>query len=100
MHSVGRHSFPFSDAGQFLTEVDVGQLAAAVGEEGQQVVVEVLEVQFLVFVAGACKGHHPAGGTFLQPRQKQIGEEKVTQVINAKTHAKAVIRPVEDTGHT
>lgn len=44
VHSIGSYSFPFSDAGQFLTEVDVGQLAATVGEEGQQVVVEVLEV--------------------------------------------------------
>lgn len=73
MHSIGGHSFPFGDAGQFLTEVDVGQLAAAVGEEGQQVVVEVLEVQFLVLVGGACEGDHPAGGTLLQARQKQIG---------------------------
>lgn len=73
VHSIGGHSFPFSDAGHFLTEVDVSQLAAAVGEEGQLVVVEVLEVQFLVFVAGACEGDHPAGGTFLQARQKQVG---------------------------
>ncbi|KAF3851408.1 hypothetical protein F7725_013180 [Dissostichus mawsoni] len=71
VHSIGGHSFPFSDAGHFLTEVDVSELAAAVGEEGQLVVVEVLEVQFLVFVAGACEGDHPAGGTFLQARQKQ-----------------------------
>ncbi|KAF3851406.1 hypothetical protein F7725_013178 [Dissostichus mawsoni] len=47
VHSIGGHSFPFSDAGHFLTEVDVSELAAAVGEEGQLVVVEVLEVQFL-----------------------------------------------------
>ena len=100
VHSVGRHSFPLSDAGQFLTEVDVGQFAAAVGEEGQQVVVEVLEVQFLVFVAGAREGDHPAGGTFFQARQKQISEEEVTQVIDAKTHAEVIIRPVEDAGHT
>lgn len=51
MNSIGGHSFPFCDAGQFLAEVDVGQLAAAVGEEGQQIVVEILEVQFLVFVS-------------------------------------------------
>ena len=73
VHSIGGHSFPFSDAAHFLTEVDVGQLAAAVGEEGQQVVVEVLEVQFLVFVARTCEGDHAARGTFLQARQKQIG---------------------------
>ena len=100
VHSVGGHSFPLSDASQLLTEVDVGQLAAAVGEEGQQVVVEVLEVQFLVLVAGACKRDHPAGGAFFQARQKQIGEEEVTQVIDTETHAEAIIRPVEDTGHT
>lgn len=73
VHGVGGHSFPFSDAGHFLTEVDVSQLAAAVGEEGQQVVVEVLEVELLVFVGGAREGDHPAGGAFLQPGQKQVG---------------------------
>lgn len=72
MHSKGGDSSSFSDAGQFLTEVDVGQLAAAVGEEWQQVVVEVLEVQFLIFVAGTCERYNPAGGAFLQSRQKQI----------------------------
>lgn len=70
MHNIGGHAFPFGDAGQFLAEVDVGQLAAAVGEEGQQIVVEVLEVQFLVFVGGACEGDHPARGALLQARQK------------------------------
>lgn len=73
MHSIWSHSFPVSDATQFLTEVDIRQLAAAVGEEGKQVVIEVLEVQFLVFVSGACEGHHPAGGTLLQARKKQVG---------------------------
>lgn len=99
MHSIGRHSFPLSDAGHFLAEVDVGQLAAAVREEGQQVVVEVLEVQFLVFVAGAREGDHPAGGTLLQARQKQIGQQEVTQVVDTETHAEAVVRPVQDTRH-
>ncbi len=99
MHSIRGHSFSFGDAGQFLTEVDVGQLAAAVGEEGQQVVVEVLEVQLLVFVDGACEVDHPAGCTLLQARQKQIGQKEVTQVVDTKTHAEAVIRPVKDTGH-
>lgn len=99
MDGVGGHSFPFSDAGHLLTEVDVGQLAAAVGEEGQQVVVEVLEVQFLEFVAGACEGDHAAGGAFLQARQKQIGEEEVAQVVDAKTHAEVVVRPLQDSGH-
>lgn len=99
VHSIGGHSLPFGDAGQFLTEVDVGQFAAAVGEEGQQVVVEVLEVQFLVFVCGACEGDHPAGGALLQARQKQICQEEVTQVVDAKTHAETVVCPVEDTRH-
>lgn len=100
MHSVAGHSLPLSDATQLLTEVDVGQLAAAVGEEGQQVVVEVLEVEFLVLVARACERDHAAGAAFLQARQKQIGEEEVTQVVDAEAHAEAVVRPVEDTGHT
>lgn len=65
MNSIGGHSFPFCDAGQFLAEVDVGQLAAAVGEEGQQIVVEILEVQFLVFVSWACDSDHPARGALL-----------------------------------
>lgn len=72
MHSIGGHSFSFSDAGQFLTEVYVGQLAAAVGEEGQQIIVEVLKVQFLVFIIGACESYHAAGGTLFQAQQKEI----------------------------
>lgn len=78
MHSVGGHILPLCDAGQLLAEVEVCQLAAAVGEERQQVVVEVLEVQLLVFVDGACERDHPAGATFLQARQEQVGEEEVT----------------------
>lgn len=73
VHSIGGHPFPFGNAGQFLTEVNVGQLAAAVREEWQQIVVEVLKVQFLVLVGGACEGDHPAWGTLFQPWQKQIG---------------------------
>lgn len=72
VHGTGCDSFSLSDAGQFLTEVDVGQLAAAVSEEGQQVVVQVLEVQFLIFIAGTCECQNPAGGAFLQSRQKQV----------------------------
>lgn len=68
MHGIGSDSFSLGDAGQFLTEVNIGQLAAAIGEEGQQVVVEVLEVQLLVFVAGASESYDPAGGALLQPR--------------------------------
>lgn len=63
MHRIRRHPFPFSDSGQFLAKINVGQFAAAVGEERQQIVVEVLEVQLLVFVVGACEGDHPAGST-------------------------------------
>ena len=100
VHSVAGHSLPLGDAGQLLAEVDVGQLAAAVGEEGQQVVVEVLEVKFLVLVAGACEGDHPARGAFFQAGQKQIGEEEMTQMIDAETHAEPVIRPVQDARHT
>lgn len=99
MHSVGGHIFALRDAGQLLAEVDVGQLAAAVGEEGQQVVVEVLEVQLLVLVGGAREGEHAAGGALLQAGQEQIGEQEVAQVVDAEAHAEAVVRPVEDTGH-
>lgn len=63
VHRIRRHPFPFGDSGQFLAKVNVGQFAAAVGEERQQIVVEVLEVQLLVFVVGACEGDHPAGST-------------------------------------
>ena len=73
MHSVGRHSFPLGDAGQLLGEVQVGQLAAAVGEEGQQVV--VLEVQLLVFVVGAGEGDHTARGALSQTAKQQVGEQ-------------------------
>lgn len=100
MHNIGGHSFPLCDASQLLAEVDVGQLAAAVGEEGQQVVVEVLEVQLLVSVDGACEGDHSAGGALFQPGQKEIGQEEVAQVVDAETHAEVVIRPVEDTWHS
>lgn len=94
MHGIGRHPFPFCDSGQFLAKVNVGQLAAAVGEEGQQIVVEVLEVQLLVFVVGACEGDHPAGGTLLQAWKEQIGEEKVAQVVDSETHAESVVSPI------
>lgn len=99
VHRIRRHPFPFSDPGQFLAKVNVGQLAAAVGEERQQVVVEVLEVQLLVFVVGAREGDHPAGGTLFQAWQEQISEEEVAQVVDSKTHAESVIRPIQDTGH-
>lgn len=70
MHCVGGHPFALSDTGQFQAEVNVGQLAAAVGEERQQVVVEVLEVQFLILVGGAGKSDHTAGGTLCEARQQ------------------------------
>lgn len=73
MHSIRGHPFPFGDAGQFLTEINVGQFAAAVGEEWQQIVVEVLKVQFLVFVGRACEGDHSARGALFQAWQQQIG---------------------------
>lgn len=99
VHSKRAHSLPFGEARQLLTEVDVGQFAAAVGEEGQQVVVQVLEVQLLVFVAGACERYHPAGGALLQAGQKQVSQQEVTQVVDPKTHAEAIVRPVQDAGH-
>lgn len=99
VNRIRRHPFPFCDSGQLLAEVNVGQLAAAVGEERQQIVVEVLEVQLLVFVVGAREGDHPAGGTLLQARQEQISEEEVAQVVDSETHAESVIRPIQDAGH-
>lgn len=99
MHCIRRHPFPLRDPGQLLTEVNVGQLAAAVGEEWQQIVVQVLEVQLLVFVVGAREGDYPAGGALLQPWQEQISKEEVAQVVHAKTHAESVICPIQDTGH-
>lgn len=99
VHRIRCHPFPFSDSGQFLAKVNVGQLAAAVGEERQQIIVEVLEVQLLVFVVGAREGDHPAGGTLFQAWQEQIGEEEVAQVVDSETHAESVVRPIQDTGH-
>lgn len=99
MHCVGGHPFALGDACQFQAEVNVGQLAAAVGEERQQVVVEVLEVQFLVLVGGAGESDHTAGGALCEARQQQVGEEEVSQVVDAEAHAEAVVGPVEDTGH-
>lgn len=99
MHCVRRHPFPLGDSGQLLSKVNVGKFAAAVGEEGQQVVVEVLEVQLLVFVVGAREGDDPAGGALLQPWQEQISKEEVAQVVDAEAHAESVICPIQDTGH-
>lgn len=99
MHGIRRHPFPLGDSGQLLTKVNVGQFAAAVGEERQQIVVEVLEVQLLVLVVGAREGDYPAGGALLQPGQEQISEEEVAQVVHAKTHAESIVCPVQDTGH-
>lgn len=99
VHCIGRHPLPLSDSGQLLAKVNVGQFAAAVGEERQQVVVQVLEVQLLVFVVGAREGDDPAGGALLQPRQEQVRKEEVAQVVHAKAHAESVICPVQDTGH-
>lgn len=100
MHCIRRHPFPLHDPGQLLTKVYVGQLAAAVGEEGQQIVVEVLEVQLLVFVVGACERDHPTGGTLLQARKQQISKEEVAQVVDPETHAESVVCPIKNTGHT
>lgn len=99
VHRIRGHPFPFGESGQFLAKVNVGQFAAAVGEERQQIVVEVLEVQLLVFVVGACEGDHPAGGTLFQACQEQISEEEVAQVVDSETHAESVVRPIQDTGH-
>lgn len=60
MNSICGHSFSLHHASELLGEVDVGQLAATVGEEGEQVVVEILEVELLVFVAGAGQVDHSA----------------------------------------
>lgn len=99
MHRIRGHPFPFGDSGQLLTKVNVGQFAAAVGEEGQQVVVEVLKVQLLVFIVGACEGDNPAGRTLLQARQEQVSEEEVAQVVDSETHAESVVRPIQNAGH-
>lgn len=99
MHRIRGNPFPFSDSGQLLTKVNVGQLAAAVGEEGQQVVVEVLEVQLLVFIVGARESDNPAGRTLLQTRQEQVSEEEMAQVVDSKTHAESVVRPIQNAGH-
>lgn len=100
MHCVCGHCFPLHHARQLLCEIDVGQFAAAVGEEREQVVVQVLEVEPLVLVVGAGQRDHSAGGAFLQPRKQQVGEEEVPQVIHTKTHGETVISPIQDTGHT
>lgn len=100
MYSVGRHSFALRDASQLLGEVDVRQFAAAVGEEREQVVVKVLEVQSLVLVAGACEGDDAARRALLKSRQQEVGQEEVTQVIYAKAHGEMIIGPVQDTGNT
>lgn len=99
MHCIRCHPFPFSDSSQLLSKVDVGQLAAAVGKERQQIVVKVLKVQLLVFVGGASERDDPAGGTLLQAWQEQISKEEVAQVVDSETRAESVICPIQDTGH-
>lgn len=100
MYSVGRHSFALHDASQFLGEVDICQFAAAVGEEREQVVVKVLEVQSLVLVAGAGEGDDAARRALLKSRQQKIGQEEMAQVIYPKAHGKIIISPVQDAGNT
>lgn len=99
MHCTGRHPFALSDAGQFQAEVNVGQFAAAVGEERQQVVIEVLKIQLLVLIGGAGESDHAAGGTLCEARQQQIGQKKVSQMVDAEAHAEAIVGPVQDAGH-
>jgi len=99
VHGIGAHPLGLAHARQLLGEVDVGQLAAAIGEEGQQVVVEVLEVQLLVLVAGAGERDHTAGRALPQPGQQRVGEQEVAQVVHPETHAEAVVRPVQHAGH-
>lgn len=99
VHRVGGHAFALSDASQLQAEVNVGQLATAVGEEGQQVVVEVLEVQFLVLVGGTGESDHAARCALYKARQQQVGEEEVTKVVDPKAHAEAIVGPVENAGH-
>lgn len=100
MHGVGRDSFALHHVSQLLGEVDICQFAAAVGEEREQVVVKILEVQSLVLIAGASEGDDAAWCALLKPRQQKIGQKEVTQVINAKAHGKIIIGPVQDTGNT
>lgn len=100
MHSVGSHSFALRDASQLLGEVDICQFAAAVGEEREQVVVKVLEVQSLVLVAGASEGDDAARCALFKSRQQKIGQEKVTQVIYTKAHGKIIVGPIQDTRNT
>ncbi len=73
VNGVRGHSVPLQHASELLCEVNVGQLAAAVGEERKQVVVEILEVQLLVLVAGAGEIDHSARWTLFQPREKKVG---------------------------
>lgn len=99
VHCVGGHPFALSDASQFQAEVNVCQLAAAVGEEGQQVVVEVLEVQFLVLVGGTGESNNAARSAFYEARQQQVGEKEVAKVVDPKAHAEAIVSPVKNAGH-
>lgn len=99
MHCVGGHPFALSNASQFQAEVNVGQLAAAVGEEGQQVVVEVLKVQLLVLVGGTGESDHAAGSALYKARQQHVGQKEVTKVVDPKAHAEAIICPVKNAGH-
>lgn len=94
MHSVRRDPLALRHPGQLLGEVDVGQLAAAVGEEGEQVVVQVLEVQLLVLVVFAGEGDNPARGGLFQAAQQQVSEKEVTQVVHTETHAEVIVCPV------
>lgn len=100
MHGVGGHSFALHDASQLVGEVDIRQFAAAIGKEREQVVVQVLEVQSLVPVAGAGEGDDAARRALLKSREQKVGQEEVAQMIYAKTHGKIIVGPVQDTGNT
>lgn len=99
MHGICSDPLALSNPGQLLGEVDIGQLAATVREEGQQVVVQVLEIQLLVLVVVAGECYHSAWGRLFQTAEQQVGQEEVAEVVHTETHAEVVISPVKNTGH-
>lgn len=99
MHSICSDPLALSDPSQLLSEVDVGQLTAAVCEEGQQVVVQVLEIKLLVLVVVAGECYHPARSRLFQTAEQQVSQEEVAEVVYPETHAEVVISPVKNTGH-
>ena len=94
MKDVSSDTSPFQAFGKRASEENVGKFAGAIGDPLRVRVlgIEIVKVYFPHRVAHGRDIDYPSWGSFLDAIKKEVGEEKVTKVVGAKLHLKAVLR--------